>query len=83
MTTKRQDCHYDGVSVDKIEEKQSSSGFIFGVILGVIIGIFGMIVITTKEMKFYNDAHAIKTQCEAELPRNQTCKIIIKAEVDQ
>lgn len=55
----------------------NKDGFWPGVIFGFIVGSIFMMVIANTEMVFYN-----KAQCEAELPRNQTCKIVIKAEIE-
>lgn len=53
-----------------------------GVVFGFVIGFIFMMAIANTEMAFYNDAQQIKAQCEAELPRNKQCKIVIKAEVE-
>lgn len=64
------------------KEANKSGKFWLGVFFGMCIGVVCMMAIAGKEVVFYNKAQNAKAQCEAELPRNKQCKIVISAEVE-
>jgi len=59
----------------RAQENESGEGWIPGAI-GFIIGFFAMLILASSDIERSGEAVGSLRDCEALLPRNQTCHII-------